>query len=235
MVVVYFIDNHAEFCHHQSISNIEQDIAGGNLSHAQSLLNYGINDLSNTNLDTVTGVLMADGVNANYVVNNYLDYYNIELRNAQGMMTRADSIRIAQLADLCPLTDSWIVYQAQALYSNLFSNYKVWEGNCDNDTGASRHSFPGNNVISEKGGTQQHFNLFPNPNDGNITLIQSIQDELPVIAEILNVQGLVVNRIELNFTNKQAKLQLLNLPVGIYLLKLRDNTGATFNFKFVKQ
>ena len=217
------------------ISNIEQDIAGGLLAHTQSLLSYDINDLSNTNLDTVTGVLMADGTNANYVVNNYLDYYNIELRNAQGMMTRADSIRIAQLADLCPLTDGWIVYQAQALYSNLFSNYKVWDGNCDADTSAARHNLPGNNVISEKGGIQQSFNLFPNPNDGNITLLQSVQDELPVNAEILNVQGLVVNRIELNFTNKQAKLHLENLPPGIYLLKLRDNTGATFNFKFVKQ
>ena len=52
-LLVYFIDNHAEFCHHKNIANTEQDIADGLLAHTQSLLSYDINDLSNTNLDTV--------------------------------------------------------------------------------------------------------------------------------------------------------------------------------------
>jgi len=82
-------------------------------------------------------------------------------------------------------------------------------------------------------GNKQKYSLFPNPNDGNLTLLQLQPDSKPVMAEIWNAAGVSVFRGQLNFANGKTQLQIDKAMPGLYMLQLVDNSGNRFTIKFV--
>jgi len=81
-------------------------------------------------------------------------------------------------------------------------------------------------------GTQQ-YKLFPNPNDGNMTIKQLIADAKPVDAEITDIVGRSIYKKKLLFNGNLANLQVENGSPGMYLLQLTDSEKRIFKFKFV--
>ena len=79
----------------------------------------------------------------------------------------------------------------------------------------------------------QQYALYPNPNDGNFTVVQGVIDNNPVTAEIRDVVGQSIYKGSLQFSNGVSKLNIASRAQGIYLLELRDSQGRTFIFKFV--
>ena len=63
--------------------------------------------------------------------------------------------------------------------------------------------------------------------------MQTIKDEMPVKAEILNSVGMNVYKGNLLFNAGIDKLQMLNTIPGLYLLRLTDNKGQKYLIKFV--
>ncbi|MBS1525536.1 MAG: T9SS type A sorting domain-containing protein [Bacteroidetes bacterium] len=86
-------------------------------------------------------------------------------------------------------------------------------------------------------GTQntQEYMLWPNPNNGSISLGQMIPDNKPVKAEIWNEVGMAVYQDELQFTGGKDQLHMMNAAPGLYLLRLTDSKNRVFTLKFVVQ
>ena len=82
------------------------------------------------------------------------------------------------------------------------------------------------------GSVEQQYSLYPNPNDGNLTLLQTVLDTKTVTIEVLNAYGQTVKTDILQFSNNAKDLHLGKLPVGIYLLHLRDSESNMYNLKF---
>jgi hypothetical protein len=79
----------------------------------------------------------------------------------------------------------------------------------------------------------QQYELFPNPNNGSMTLKQSVTDGEPVSVEITDIVGQSIYKDKLLFNGNLSNLQLGNIAPGMYLLQLTDSQNRTFNFKFV--
>ena len=128
------------------------------------------------------------------------------------------------------------MYEARVLYSTVFSDPRLISDECSGvDTvgargGARGNTTPGMADINKN--NQQQYTLYPNPNEGAITIDQSITDGAPVYAEVLNAAGMVVYKETLTFNNKKAHITISSVP-GLYLLKLIDSKGTVFSHKFV--
>ena len=226
------------------LTNIENDLASGDLSDAQSLLDIAFAGelYANPSIDLSTGVVIADSSGGpDSVVNNYLNFYNVYLDYANGVLGSSDSMEVSLLAALCPHTNGTVVYQARALYAIIFNDLGVWDDDstCSpyfNDTTVGKDGGMGRKT---KGGTQsisasqQKYTLSPNPNTGHMILLQTLTDNGPVSVEILNAQGQAIYQAQLQFAGKTAKLQVHGLVPGLYLLELRDSSGKRFILKFV--
>ncbi|MBE2289000.1 MAG: T9SS type A sorting domain-containing protein [Chitinophagaceae bacterium] len=81
----------------------------------------------------------------------------------------------------------------------------------------------------------QIYSLYPNPNDGNLTLVQLIQDTSVISIDISDVLGRSVLKEQVVFREKSHDLHLENITAGLYVVSTIDSKGRTFIFKFVKQ
>ena len=77
--------------------------------------------------------------------------------------------------------------------------------------------------------------MYPNPNDGNLTLVQMIQDTSAVSIDISDVLGRSVFKEPVAFRENSYQLHLENIAAGMYVASVIDSKGRTFIFKFVKQ
>jgi hypothetical protein len=203
----------------------------------------GLDADTTTATDTVTGVMMADGTLADAVVRNYYDFYNIYLNYLNGVMTHADSLNLIVLANLCPVRDGAIAYEARGLFRIVYDDPGFFNDNCSDSTsggcdtcggegggGAGRSVHHGsNNLVT----SAQHYRLFPNPNEGTFVLQQQVDDTNPVSIEVMDAVGKVIYKDVQAFADNKMKLQLGSVSPGLYLLKLVDSHGKRYNFKFV--
>jgi len=103
-------------------------------------------------------------------------------------LSSADSAQITYIAKLCPNIYGAAVYKARALYTMVWDDPEAWDddlacGYVDTATGGDGGG-GGRKVHSSAGltMTKQEYSLYPNPNNGNITLLQKITDENVVSA-----------------------------------------------------
>ena len=82
---------------------------------------------------------------------------------------------------------------------------------------------------------EQSYSLFPNPNNGRLSIVRTIADQVSVDAVIYNALGIVVYEKPVSFSGKTANLWLEGLPMGIYVMKLSASNGTIVHFKFVKE
>jgi len=222
---------------YQGINTIETTLAAANYPAAQSLVSIGLDSMANTDSDVVTGAVMADGPAANSVVNNYKQYYYLLIKCQTDTLSASDSAGLVALANMCPYVDGSIIYNARALYSFVFNDLSMFaDADCDPNAGSdARHANTDSTTspsLSTGAGLQQ-YKLFPNPNDGNLTLIQLIADTQPVNIEVLNATGVSVYNITLSFENAGTQLNIPDKVPGLYLIHLTDSKGRKFMLKFV--
>ena len=219
------------------LTDIEDNIMAGNYTAATSLLAAPIDTITNIDSDATTGVVMADAVAANNVVNNHKIYYGLLIKYQTDTMTSADSAQLTVLANKCPFDDGMIVLQARTLYNLVNCSMDLFSDiGCDAESNdAERKSGTGQNlaVQPQAAAEGQQYSLYPNPNDGNITLLQLMPDNAPVRAEVYNATGSKVYSGSLLFAERFSKLAIGRVSPGLYLLKLVDSKERTFMFKFV--
>lgn len=218
------------------ITTLENQIANSDLTGASGTI-AGACPVANPQYDPVTGVTVADSTGATHIVRNYRKFYKILVKYLDSTMTTADGDSLTVLANLCPLTDGAVVYQARALYCIVFKAPMLFddgvcnaglEGKPGRSSTTSVSPNPASYLLS-----QQAYSLAPNPNNGNMTLMQKIRDEQPVRVEVLNMPGQVIYKGSLLFNGNMAPLNLQGLCPGLYLVQLRDSAGNSFVLKFV--
>lgn len=214
------------------LTNIETALNDGNLTLANALLSTNIDLMVNTAYDSATGVRIADDSATDFIVQNYQQFYRLYINYETGTFSTEDSTRLFALAQLCPEVNGTVVYQARALYSGIFNDYSMYNDdscmNADSTYIGERHSETGTQ-------NEQEYMLWPNPNNGSISLGQTIPDNKPVKAEIWNEVGMAVYQDELQFSGGRDQLHMMNAAPGLYLLRLTDSKNRVFTLKFVVQ
>jgi len=187
-----------------------------------------VDGLANTDSDATTGVKIADGTNVDGIILNYTKYEQLLMNYTNDTLSTSDSVDLVTLANKCPYVDGAVIYQARSLYSRIFEDYRVF-GNtgCDSTMAAGKAPHAIDTIAA-----QQSFKLYPNPNDGKITLLQAILENEMAQVEIFNSLGIVVYNNTLSFRNGKTTLNVGNAPPGLYLLQLYDEKGIRYAFKF---
>ncbi len=226
----------ASHSRYAQFTEIENDLANGDTSAAQALLNaYGLDALANTGSDTATGVQLADAPIADLIVFNYRKYYQWYISYLENNLSATDSLQISILAQSCPFNNGAVVYKARALYDVVFDTLRIFENNCSDsvmaDSSGWRQAMPAGVKPITEIGTQQ-YKLLPNPNIGDFILKQNVEDKNPVQIEIWDALGKCINKEFVIFENKTLHLSLNRIP-GIYLLRIRDNYGISFKFRII--
>lgn len=220
------------------LAQVEEALAREDYDSARALLADSSHFGPVTDTDSVTGAYVVDDSYGDDVVANYLAFYDLYLKYQDSSMTGSDSSALEALAELCPVRDGDVVYQARALRSLVFHDLYVYNDSCSRDTVYPRPGHDeGNNYPivgptlpgSVAGG--QAYSLRPNPSNGHISLLQAMADAEPVQIDILNMLGQTVYKEQTTFSNREKRL-LLNTIAGNYLLRILDSSGRQFMLKF---
>jgi len=227
-------DTLAAKCRYARLATIADSIVTGNYGAARSMMT-GINNYMDTSIDSSTGVALYDGSGGNNVVSNYIAYYSLYIDYVQDSFTTQDTSNLIYLANLCPQTNGAIIFSAIALYSALFDSLPP-HNNCGIDTtgGSSRYGQAAKGV-NASADPRQEYQLYPNPNNGSVKLIQYILDSKPVNLEVYNSMGEKVEQLPLQFSGYEQSLILSNIKSGLYLIRITNNAGRIFNLKFIKE
>ena len=218
------------------VTDINDALVNADFATASAGLAYGIDSFVNTGTDTLTGVIIGDDPGADNVVQNYRQYYTLLMGYLTDTLSPSDSAQLLILAQKCPNTDGSVIYQARALYSQVFGDMQIFNDyGCDGKPGGGilskgkRTTSRSANVIAP----QQHYRLYPNPTDGYLSLEQAMPDNGVVNAEVWNATGIRIFNGPLHFEAGKTKMQVIDPVPGVYLLQLTDSNGSRFNLKFV--
>ncbi len=86
--------------------------------------------------------------------------------------------------------------------------------------------------MAEKLDVEEEIQANPNPSNGQFTIQMSNEHEA-IYFEVMNLNGSLVQKNRLNEISTFA-IDLLNMPTGIYLLRVKDKTGKIHMKKLVK-
>jgi hypothetical protein len=221
------------------LTHIERLLAEGDMAGAATEIATTPTPLSPALcIDTTTGVNIKDDSTIDYIIDMHREFYNIYLHYLQYALDSTDSVRIPYIAQLCPLEYGSVVYKARALYTTVFNDLRVWCEGCDEGQQQQGQGGGGGRpTIKPKTDNRQGqlYTLYPNPNDGNITLVQSIADSATVMVNVTDITGRSVYKEQIQFSNNQYRLNLEKLTPGMYVTSITDTKGRKFISKFVKQ
>ncbi len=103
----------------------------------------------------------------------------------------------------------------------------VYVSNC----GRSGNGYTGSSVQGND--EAQTYTLYPNPSNGNITLMQGIEEDAVMSVKVINYVGATVYTGSLQFAGGRSQLDITHVNSGMYLVQLTDSKGATQTFKMV--
>ena len=223
-----------------AITALEEALANSDSTGVDSILTAStppITDVT-TYTDSSTGVIVADDHNSDYIVDNYKAVFRLYHKYHHGLLTADDSTQICGLAALCPARYGNAVYRARTLYTLVNADLHIWnDDSCGiGDTAiiASRHSSSGTKA-SDGVIVGQHYSLFPNPNNGELTIRQLALDDKPVQVTVFTITGVKVYEGLHSLTNGQSTLKLGNVASGMYMMKITDSENRIFTIKFIVQ
>ncbi|MBE9598703.1 T9SS type A sorting domain-containing protein [Pedobacter sp. MC2016-24] len=208
------------------LTDIETALANQDVSTAQNLISS--QQSAAGTLQVAPGVTVTDVNDADYVVNHYLDYYNLYVKYLLGTLNDNDQLALAALADLCPAVDGGAVYQARSLLQTVTGDFVAYD---DDSCMYGNGMFRLTGLSAEA--QQQAYTLSPNPNNGRLLLRQQLTDDQPVAMSIYDIQGRIVMRSVLNFgKTRQQTVTMSAVTPGMYLLHLQDQAGKNYTIKF---
>jgi hypothetical protein len=201
-------------------NNIVSNLAQGNWAQATSLLS-GFNPATN-------------------IEQNYKTYYDISKKYySLTPLTFIDKLNLLILCYQCPFTDGTVVYEARALYNQIYQTTEQYnDNNCvplgyvwGRTTGANgnENSDLEQELISHEKAMKQKFTLtpvyelYPNPAQNEVS-IYALNNSGKLDVTIQDVSGKILLQKTIN-TNVNGTILELNLLNGIYFVNLINETG----------
>ena len=111
----------------------------------------------------------------------------------------------------CPSEGGEAVWSARVLYCSLIDDWIYFENACD-DMGKHLFHYPHSNQTTVK---NSDFKLYPNPNDGNMTLEYNITETGTAMFSIYDITGKVIKQQLLNVQNKKETINAEVLNAGV--------------------
>lgn len=217
----------ADSSRYKWITDVETAFANDSLNQVQELLSNPIQDYGYQFVDT--NLAISDYAEADYVVENYSDYFSIYLHYLQGNMSEADSTLLFVIANKCPAKDGAVVYQARALQSQV--NKEMVEYSDDGCLYGNGAQYRIGQDVGITGG-EQLYSLYPNPNEGSFSIRQNLIDNKLVEVRLYNAVGMLLSKEKVQFNNGIANFKVQNAISGLYLICLTDELQKTTCLKF---
>jgi hypothetical protein len=178
-------------------------------------------------------VKVLDGCGGDSVFAHYKLFYELYQSYRDSTFNAGDSVSLCWLAALCPRIDGAVVFQARSLRVKLSNEVLTYPDDCpDEDSSGGEMQFYERRMKSTD---VQQYMLVPNPNDGNITLLQKLADSKPVSIKVYNSVGAVVRSFNTAYESNTAMLHLNNIPAGLYYMILHNSAGQSYHLTFVKK
>lgn len=166
----------------------------------------------------------------NAVEANHKTYYDLFMKFKNNNFSSIDSSALISIAMLCPGKDGAVVYQARALYNLIYKTLKTYKENCSSDfmsIGRIVNSSPENETLENRWNVE----LFPNPTDGNFTLVSKSESEkLDVM--ITDITGKIIYKNTINTINFIINLEL-DASKGIYLITITNSKNESVSKKLL--
>lgn len=194
------------------LSHIEDALASGNTSLAQSLLNQAVAAKGNIYVDST--LMLTDTSAADTIVAHYVQFYNQYLSYL--LSGNTDSTVLASLAYLCPRLNGAVVYQARAFCTQRYGINTVYNDDSLCMSAPYRIAYPDAPIAS------QDYTLYPNPNNGAFLIKQAIATNKVVNLKVYNNMGAIVYQTSASFVNGILSLDLKWKAQGVYLLCIDD-------------
>jgi len=156
------------------------------------------------------------------------------LLNKAYVYTSTDKKVINGIAIQCPFSGGYAVYQARNMIMSVTNSVIEFTDNCDQKPNRSIET-----MLSTKGIVEvnRSFNLYPNPNSGNMLLDYVLkQDEVGTI-KIYDIAGKLIVNYPLNANANQLQINNTDLDNGIYMYDIivNDKTVKTEKLVIIKQ
>ena len=223
-----------DFMHHPAsnrfkwISDMGIALSNADTSWANSLLSSMPSATGRTVVSA--DLVITDYADADYVVNNYRNFFRRYLKHLKGTMSCADTIALNNLAQKCPSVDGAIVYQARALYASISQDMRMYR-----DDSCAYGVFGLYRKTNEQipSDLSQLYTLYPNPNNGNFVIKQNLVEDRTVMLKVYNAIGSCIYENYLNFKDGSLSVQLPQPIPGLYLVCIGDAKDRNACLRFV--
>jgi len=184
---------------------------GGEAVNAEQVLT-GLNNLmpDNSTEHTLTQVLR-------------VLYANVT--DLPGMNTEHEAL-LREIAQRCPLDDGFGVYIARASLLKLDSFPQNYMSECERVPAPAFEK-----IGKENAENSADFTIYPNPNNGYMTLNYNLNEFENGVVEVFDLVGKQVFSQPLTGENSSADLFLSGFDSGIYLLRVMVNGDSRFTEK----
>lgn len=136
-----------------------------------------------------------------------------KLLNPSYVYLESDKNVLTQIANQCPLSGGGAVYQARVLLMTIAGNVIEFEDNCSQTVKATNRT--ATNIVTDSENVS--FKIYPNPNDGNMTLEYSLSAESNGMFLLYDISGREVNKYLLTEgESKQLRISENTLANGVY-------------------
>jgi len=149
-----------------------------------------------------------------------------KLLNANYNYSASDMSTLYGIAGKCPLSDGNAVYQARALLCYIEDRVIEFTDSCDGgDTKGARigHSDDNGNTYVEE--MADNFILYPNPNNGTMQLLYSLNQAKTATLTVYDITGKQVYAKDLDTSTSLVDVSINNLSQGVYYYKIIDTNS----------
>jgi hypothetical protein len=202
---------------------------------------YEASDSTNIGKVTDTGILLTEtntdsAATVNQTISpqlqieqNYKELDNIYISLMDG--SPVDSVQreiLETIANQCPQQGGLPVYRARVLLNVLNDNVGYWDDYCASSARTSNPDQFNTNINAN--GTVI---LFPNPNDGNMTLFNNLPPEQQGEFVIYDVLGNTIAKTVLEKGVNQKQIDLTAVAPGVYYYRITVNGIVIKNDKII--
>ncbi|MGZ3864765.1 MAG: T9SS type A sorting domain-containing protein, partial [Bacteroidia bacterium] len=166
----------------------------------------------------------------NTIESNWKTVDNIIIKMHSDSLGQNDISSLKNVAVQCPQSGGNIVWKARAILNNYYGFTADYSGDCPEITG---NPLAKTAKVSSINNTEkvQSVNLYPNPNNGNMTLDYTIKEDSRL--EITDISGNLVSIYNLPVTGTSLQIKNEGLQNGIYLYRVIGADGIIKTGKIV--
>lgn len=201
--------------------NSTQNTAIDKLTEAQiAIANFDISSASSSNSSApVASAIEQKQQRANELILKYMNDQNY-------IFTNNEKIDLRNMANECLAKGDYVTH-ARNLVDVFTHNSILYQDECEAEANASRKKKINNNVVNRT------FNLYPNPNNGMMTLDYDLGYDTEATIKLFDVTGKLISIYTMQNTKGSIGINERNLTNGIYFYSILVKEKVIKNDKIV--